>query len=137
MAQNQYLRNDSLSQTTAPRPCLFTHSQSHTHNHTFTYTHYPVYCYDEVKGIQDLKIYSHADSLIPSLSQEFEYPHQLLACRTVHYDDVPAQLVKLKNFEEFVAACVDTDYEPSDLELTLSSFGLNSSRCSCALCTHE
>ena len=109
-----------------------THSQSHIHIHPLSL----VLVMMKAKEFKT-KIYSHAHSLILSLSQEFEYPNQLLACRTVHYDDVPAQLVKLKNFEEFVAACVDTDYEPSDLELTLSSFGLNSSRCSCALCTHE
>ena len=48
---------------TAPRPCLFTHSQSHTHTLTISCT----CCYDEIKGIQDLKIYSNADSLILSL----------------------------------------------------------------------
>ena len=35
----------------------------HSHSHTLTCT----YRYDEIKGTQDLKIYSHADSLILSL----------------------------------------------------------------------
>ena len=45
---------------TASRPCLITHSHSHTHILTISCT----CCYDEIKGIQDLMIYSHADSLI-------------------------------------------------------------------------
>ena len=40
---------------------------SHSHNHTLTIT--CTCCYDEVKGTQDLKIYSHADSQIFSHTQ--------------------------------------------------------------------
>ena len=47
-----------LSQST----CLFTHSESHTRIPKISWT-----CYDENRGIQDLEIYSHADS--PILSQ--------------------------------------------------------------------
>ena len=49
---------------TAPGPCLFTHTHTHTHTVTIPCT----CCHDEIKGIQDLKIFSHADSLILSLS---------------------------------------------------------------------
>ena len=43
---------------------LSLHSCRYTHSHT----HYHLYfCYDVIKGIHDLKIYSHADSLILSL----------------------------------------------------------------------
>ena len=74
---------------TAPRPCLFTHSQSHTHIPTISCT----CCYDEIKGIQDLKIYSHADSLSLSLFLSLsvtKYHNATLlfsllqTCQTVH-----------------------------------------------------
>ena len=52
-----------LCVTTAPRLCLFTHSESHTRLPTIFCT----CCCDEIKGVQDLKIYSHADFLILSL----------------------------------------------------------------------
>ena len=42
---------------------LHTHTLTHPHTLTITCTG----CYDEIKGTQDLKIYSHAHSLIPSL----------------------------------------------------------------------
>ena len=48
---------------TAPRPCLFTHSQSHSHSLTITCT----CCCDGIYGAQGLKI-SHAHSLILSIS---------------------------------------------------------------------
>ena len=41
-------------------------STSHSHSHSLTIT--CTCCYDEIKGTQDLKIYSHADSQILSLS---------------------------------------------------------------------
>ena len=75
----------------APRPCLLTHSQSHTHIHSLSFVLVAVMnskefktkishahslilsitctcCYDKIKGTQDLKIYSHAASLILSHS---------------------------------------------------------------------
>ena len=48
-------------------PCsLSLASTSHAHSHTLTIT--CTCCYDEIKGIQDLKIYSLADSLHDSLA---------------------------------------------------------------------
>ena len=41
-------------------------TMSHTHSHTLTIT--CTCCYDEIKGTQDSKIYSHAHSLILSLT---------------------------------------------------------------------
>ena len=64
---NQSARPTSLGQIQPPRPCLFTHSQSHTHMPTISCT----CCYDETNGIQDLEIHSHADSLILSRSARF------------------------------------------------------------------
>ena len=49
------------------RICLCTVSDSsYSHSHTLTIT--CTCCYDEIKGTQDLKIYSHAHSLILSLT---------------------------------------------------------------------
>merc|ERR1711865_655086 len=47
----------------------------HSHSHTLTIT--CTCCYDEIKGTQDLKIYSHADSLIlsPCLYPFPHFPH--------------------------------------------------------------
>ena len=53
---------------TAPRPCLFTHSQSHSHSLTITCT----CCCDGIYGAQDLKI-SHAQSLILSRTLFLSY----------------------------------------------------------------
>ena len=49
---------------------LFDHASLHTHNHTLvhSHTHYLLYLlFDEIKGIQDLKICSDSDSLIHCL----------------------------------------------------------------------
>ena len=40
------------------RICLHSHPHSHSHSHTLTIT--CTFCYDEIKEIQDLKIFSHA-----------------------------------------------------------------------------
>ena len=62
--------------TVAPSPhkmilmriCLCTMSDSsYSHSHTLTIT--CTCCYDEIKGAQDLKIYSHAHSLVLTLLQ--------------------------------------------------------------------
>ena len=59
--------SDSLLNT-APRPFLFTHSHSLSHyTHSLIGTLHYTCCHDEIKGNQDLKICSHADSLILSL----------------------------------------------------------------------
>ena len=42
----------------------------HPHTHTLIGTLHYTCCYDEINGIQDLKIWSHADSLILSLSRQ-------------------------------------------------------------------
>ena len=44
-----------------------TRSSLDTHNHRLTHTIACTCCYDGIKGIQDLKIYSHADSLTLSM----------------------------------------------------------------------
>ena len=44
-------------------------SSSHSHSHTLTIT--CTCCYDETKGTQDLKIYSHADSLSCNFQVKF------------------------------------------------------------------
>ena len=56
----------SLDMLTAPRPCLFTLTQSHTH--TLTHSHTLLItctcCYDQLKGTQDKDFaYSFSDSL--------------------------------------------------------------------------
>ena len=67
---------DSCQQSTDPGNAYRTHCApflspltSHSHCHTLTITR--TCCYDEIKGTQDLKIYSHAYSLILSFSLTF------------------------------------------------------------------
>ena len=60
--------NSGLNQIRALFVCLslFSQSLTITHNHSLTLTISCTCCCDEIKGVQDLKIYSHADSLILS-----------------------------------------------------------------------
>ena len=48
------------------RICLLSDSKVTVYNHTHTLTIPCTCCYDVISGIQDLKIYSHARSLILS-----------------------------------------------------------------------
>ena len=58
-------------------------STSHSHSHTLTITY--TCCYDEIKRTQDLKLYSHAHSLILSLAACSGRPCVCLLCELLLY----------------------------------------------------
>ena len=76
------MRSKELKTKTSHAHSLIpSHSHSvtltHTHSHTLTIT--CTCCYDEIKGAQDLKIYSHADSLF---SGSLALTHFVSLCRS-------------------------------------------------------
>ena len=68
---------------TAPRPCLFTHSQSHSHHLSAHYT----CCYDEINGIQEFKNSRIVLMLILRFSLSFAIHTLLITCASC-YDQI-------------------------------------------------